>query len=293
MNYGAAEDRRAGRIAIGIVLAIALVGAGWWLWQRSRAPAPVADTAVAEPETPPAEEPADPPAIQHPLEPDAAPADSAAAPLPTDPDQAAQTALLDLFGADFAGWLVTDQLARRLVATVDNLPRNSRIELLRPLHPPAGPFVVEREMLDATVNEERITLAEANFARYDRLVALLANVDAAQAASMYRRIYPQLQAAYQDLGYPNGYFNDRVVAVIDHLLATPEPEGPLLLEQPKVMYRFADPELERLSPGQKLLLRIGPAHARTVKQKLAQIRAQITTPATHTTTNTTTTTTRE
>jgi hypothetical protein len=282
MNYGAAEDQRAGRIAIGIVLAIAVIGGGWWLWQRSRQAAPVTDAVVAEPEAPPAEEPAGPPPIQHPLEPEAPAADSGAAVLPTDPDEAAKTALTDLFGADFAGWLVTDQLARRLVATVDNLPRNSRIEPLRPLHAPAGPFVVDREVIDATVNEERITLAEANFARYDRLVALLSSVDAAQAASMYRRIYPQLQAAYQDLGYPSGYFNDRVVSVIDHLLATPEPEGPLLLEQPKVMYRFADPDLEALSPGQKLLLRIGPAHARTVKQKLAQIRAQITTPATNT-----------
>jgi methylase of polypeptide subunit release factors len=70
-----------------------------------------------------------------------------------------------------------------------------------------------------------------------------------------------------------------VVAVIDHLLATPEPQGPLQLVQPKVMYRFADEALEALSPGQKLLLRIGPAHARTVKQKLGEVRALIATPA--------------
>ena len=90
-------------------------------------------------------------------------------------------------------------------------------------------------------------------------MANLAAVDAAAAAAAYRRIYPQLQAAYEDIGYPGRYFNDRVVAVIDHLLATPEPTAPLLLERPKAMYIYSDPALEARSPGQKLLLRIADA----------------------------------
>ena len=70
------------------------------------------------------------------------------------------------------------------------------------------------------------------------------------------------------------------MTVIDYLLATPEPDGELLLEQPKVLYRFADADLESRSPGQKLLLRMGVRHARTVKQKLREFRAHIATPAT-------------
>ena len=49
--------------------------------------------------------------------------------------------------------------------------------------------------------------------------------------------------------------------MIDHLLATPEIEGPIRLVQPKVLYEFADPELEARSAGQKLLLRMGAANA--------------------------------
>jgi hypothetical protein len=134
---------------------------------------------------------------------------------------------------------------------------------------------VERETLDAAAGTERITISRANTARYDAIVGLLASVDTAAAVAGYRRMYPQMQKAYEELGYPNRYFNDRVVEVIDHLLATPEPQGPILLEQPKVLYRFADADLESRSAGQKLLLRIGVDHQRTVKSKLREIRALI------------------
>ena len=34
-------------------------------------------------------------------------------------------------------------------------------------------------------------------------------------------------------------------------------EGPIELQQPKVLYTFADPDLEALSSGQKIMVRIG------------------------------------
>jgi hypothetical protein len=187
----------------------------------------------------------------------------------------AGTVLGEVFEDKLGDWLIPDQLVRRLVATVDNLPRDARIEPRRPLRPPSTPFVVKRETVEAATGTERITLAPANFARYDAMVALLERTDPGIAVAGYRRLYPQLQKAYEDLGYPNGYLNDRVVEVIDHLLETPEPAGPLLLEQPKVLYRFADADLESRSAGQKLLLRMGVDHARVVKEKLRAIRALI------------------
>lgn len=284
MNVAADEDSNVRRIAIGLVLVLVVAGGAWWWWQRPAAePAPevgpVAPLTVA-----PAVSDGPPPPMEHPLQimPEA-PTEEPAAPL--DPDAAAQQGLTAVFGAAIADWLISDQLARRLVATLDNLPRSTSVEKQRPLRPPATAFQVEREQLDATSGEERILISPANSTRYDALIALLANTDAATAATVYRRIYPQLQAAYEDLGYPGRYFNDRVVAVIDHLLATPEPEGPLLLEQPKVLYHFADPDLEARSAGQKLLLRIGTGHARVVKRKLGEFRALIATQTPSTTTN--------
>lgn len=274
MSFGSEEDNKAGRIAIGAGVAVVLAGAGgWWWWsQRSTVEEPATQETLAPPPVA-SVAPEEPAPIEYPLTTEPQP--PIAEGPPPDPDVVAQNALLEAFGGGIAEWLISDQLARRLVATTDNLARNTRIEPLRPLRPPATPFVVEREALEPTANVERIVLSPANFARYDNLVAMLARTDAATAASLYRRIYPQLQDAYEEIGYPGRYFNDRLVTVIDHLLETPEPAGPLLLVQPKVMYRYADAELEALSPGQKLLLRIGVDHARVVKQKLREFRAQI------------------
>jgi hypothetical protein len=108
-------------------------------------------------------------------------------------------------------------------------------------------------------------------------MTLLANVDVGQAAGLYRRFYPLLQEAYEELGYPGQYFNDRLVAVIDHLLATPNVEEPIRLVHPSVMYKFADPKLESLSAGQKAMLRIGRENAAAVKAKLRAFRAEIVT----------------
>jgi hypothetical protein len=94
-------------------------------------------------------------------------------------------------------------------------------------------------------------------------------------AATYRRFYPLIQEAYTQLGYPDAYFNDRVVAVIDHLLETPAPAEPIELVQPHVLYKFADPKLEALSSGQKLLLRMGGDHAARVKSVLTELRDRI------------------
>ena len=86
------------------------------------------------------------------------------------------------------------------------------------------------------------------------------------------RLYPLFQQAYVELGYPNGYFNDRLVGVIDHLLAAPEPKAPIALTQPKVMYEFADPALADLSAGQKIMVRVGLDNEPRLKAKLREIR---------------------
>jgi len=65
------------------------------------------------------------------------------------------------------------------------------------------------------------------------------------------------------------------VKTIDVLLATPEVNGPLKVEQPKVVYVFADPALEALPAGQKAMLRLGPRNAAAVKAKLREFRSQI------------------
>ena len=97
----------------------------------------------------------------------------------------------------------------------------------------------------------------------------------APLVAVYIRFYPLFQEQYEKLGYPDKYFNDRLVQVIDHLLATPEVKGPVLLTQTTVLYQFTDPELEKLSAGQKILVRMGGENAALVKTKLTEIRSAL------------------
>ena len=74
---------------------------------------------------------------------------------------------------------------------------------------------------------------------------------------------------------PDGYFNDRLVEVIDHLLATPEVAGPIKLTQPGVFYQYADPSIEERSAGQKAMIRLGSQNAAIVKEKLRALRKEV------------------
>src|SRR5258707_7831828 len=99
-------------------------------------------------------------------------------------------------------------------------------------------------------------LAADNAARYTPYVRAFEAVDSKKLAAAYTRYYPLFQQSYVEQGYPTRYFNDRLFEVIDHLLATPDIKGPIALAQPKVLYEYADPQLEHLSAGQKAMLRM-------------------------------------
>ena len=127
-------------------------------------------------------------------------------------------------------------LIRNIVATIDNLPRSKAAPRLLPVQPTSG-------ALSTTNAGDNLVIAPDNSARYAPVVALVHAIDTKQLVAIYVRFYPLFQQAYRELGYPDGYFNDRLVAVIDHLLATPDVKPPIALVQPKVLYQYADPEL--------------------------------------------------
>lgn len=245
-------DEQLGRWILGGVVLIA-VAAGVWFWQKRQSPEvvpPVSTDAIAT----------DEPKILHPIE---APADDGA-------NLTAADRIAALVGAPrFAAMFVSDDIVRRIVATVDNLPRQKVAMQLSPAKPPAGGFV-------AVGGEDQLVLGAANFARYTPWIELVDSLDPDATFELYRRLYPQFQAAYEALGNPDGYFNDRVIEVIDHLLATPELPGPIQLRKPWVMWEYADPALEARSAGQKALIRMGPDNARRLKAKLREVRRQVT-----------------
>jgi Protein of unknown function (DUF3014) len=193
----------------------------------------------------------------------------AAKPLPdlASSDADVHESLAGALGRSLEQVLVPKDIVRNVVVTIDNLPRKKVAIQMRPLKPTSGELVV------AAGGEP--TLSPDNAERYAALMTVVKNADVAQVVSVYRHFYPLFQQAYVNLGYPDGYFNDRLVEVIDHLLATPEVTGPIKLTQPSVFYQFADPSLEERSSGQKLMIRLGPENAALVKQKLRELRKEV------------------
>ncbi|MGP1679317.1 MAG: DUF3014 domain-containing protein [Burkholderiales bacterium] len=185
--------------------------------------------------------------------------------------------ITELLGArTVLAYLQIDNFARRAVATVDNLARSFTPPGIWPIHPMPGRFAVE-------TGKDGSVIGATNAARYAPFVTLVESVDSGRAVALYRQLYPLFQRAYEGLGYPGKYFNDRLVAVIDLLLDTPEPSGALKVEVPEirgplkptrpwVLYRFSDPALEGLASGQKMLLRVGRENEKRLKSKLAEIR---------------------
>ena len=250
-----------------VVVVLAGAGIGFYLWQQNRSPEPQPPR-IETPQPPAAQ--AEPPA-HYPV-PGSADAQTAADPLP--PLQASDRALLDALSSLWSRKTVTalfypEGIVRRLVATIDNLPRKKISVGLFPVRPVVGSLVTAGE-------GEGLAIAPENAARYASYVRIAEMVDTKKLVALYVRFYPLFQQAYQDLGYPDGYFNDRLIVVIDHLLAAPADRETVRLIQPHVVYRFADQELETGSAGHKILLRIGQENAAKVKLRLREIRRELT-----------------
>ena len=248
-----------------------VVVAGLWYYSTQLEP----DTPTRQPPqqpVAPAEEPATPAGPLYPMVEPAERPDLVPLPALDDSDEFLRLELADLYGQEFAAMLVESRVIERIVATVDNLPRKHIAERTRPIAGLSEPFIAE-----PTENEGEYLLSADGYSRYDALTGMMSAVDNESLVGIYRRYYPLFQDAYEDLGYPDGYFNDRLVEVIDHLLTTPRWEGPLYLRRTHVLYEFANPDLEELSSGQKLLLRMGPDNADAVKARLTELRAAIAT----------------
>lgn len=257
-----------------IVAAVVLVAGAAWYWWTQRAPdvppqpVPRVEAPGAQPEVPaPAV-----PEVAHPIE-QAKPE----APLPTEPlptlaesDKVIQDALVGMLGRDAVlSFLNVSEYVRRVVATVDNLPRKRAPVRMWPVNPTAERFLVEAK-------DETGFIDPANAKRYTSFVKLVESADTGRFVALYVRLYPLFQQAYADLGYSSRHFNDRLVEVIDHLLAAPEVTGPIQLAKPWVMWEYADPKLEALSAGHKIMVRVGPENAARLKAKLRDVRRQVT-----------------
>jgi hypothetical protein len=127
---------------------------------------------------------------------------------------------------------ILNVFVRHFVVTIDNLTGKKLPQRYVFTKRPVGKFAIKKQE-----DEETIWLDAKNYDRYNSFVELAHTVDTQQLVTFYVRYYPLFQQAYQDLGYPGRYFNDRFVEVIEHLLDAPEVRGPLDYYSPRCFIR--------------------------------------------------------
>jgi hypothetical protein len=266
------QQKRSVARPVSIAIAAIAVGTGLWygLDRRQEAPPP-APPPLSAPAAPASARASAEPAIAHPLA--GAPPPEAAMQAPAQPPADA----LDAFRSDLealgdaavlARFIDPASLVRRVVSTVDNVTADELPMRARAFAATPGAFAVTRD-------GGAIVVDPANARRYAPFVAWIESIDTKRAVALYVKHYALFQGEYRGQGNPGRYFNDRLVAAIDHLLATPEPPARIELVQPKVLYRYADPSLETLSAAQKALLRMGPENGARIRTTLRSVRAEV------------------
>jgi hypothetical protein len=251
-----------------LIAVVALLAAGAAVWFFLMRPKPEQTAAVPQPK-PAAAAPA-PGAIQ-PLCATTAAAD-AAVPALDDSDAFAKKSASGLSAHPrVAAWLATNNVIRNFVVAVDNVASGAtpapRMRALRP----AGAFRV-REARGQMFIDPR------SFERYGPIADAVESLDPQTAADLCGTLKPRLVEAYAELGR-DGSFDVALEKAIVELLRTPA-IGPDTQLGPKGgSYAFEDETLEKLTPAQKQLARMGPRNARIIQDKLRQIALAIGIPA--------------
>lgn len=178
------------------------------------------------------------------------------------------------------GFIVSDNVISRVVATIDMLGSGQIPGVVQAVEGPGSEFeAISNETPETVIRNEvgdpvpQFLMDPSNFDRYTPYVDTLEAASAEKLVEIYGEMYPLFQEAFGQMGYADSDFNARLIEIIDLMLATPDVEAPVELIKPEAVFLFADPDLEALPAGQKILLRMGPENAERVKAKLAEIRA--------------------
>lgn len=270
-----------------ILIILVVLGLGaWYLLSVQKdaveeAPAPPPIAVEEAPAPPPVEEEAtaEPDVSSPVVAEEAAPEEPPLPPL-ADSDPVAVEALSGLVGSEpVQQYVVSEDVIPRLVATLDALSGKQVPASIKAVEGPGGNFqATADEQPDSVIRNAagdpipQYVVDPVNYRRYTPYVEMLEAADTADIVASYQDYRPLFEEAFSQLGYPDGDFDQRLRSLIDELLATPDVSGPVRLIKPEAYYLYADEELESLTAGQKVLLRMGPDNAARVKAKLTEIR---------------------
>ncbi len=208
------------------------------------------------------------PVIEHPV-PDGSAPDSPPVPALNQSDKPFHDALTSLPGAQAVEkLLVPDNMIRNIVVTVDNLSRKRIAVDQRPIKATSGQFMIVGTGDQLTINPE-------NYARYRPFMDVVKSVDTTKLVQLYFHFYPLFQNAFDDLGYQNAYstiiWSHRLITCWQHLMSPDRSRWCSRMSCTATPIRRS----KRLSPGQKTLIRMGPANETLIKTRLQELKAQL------------------
>ena len=248
-------------ITVALGLFAVLIGSAYYLF-KDKAPISITETALTEPEvvkeTPIIEAITKVETqVRIPVKP------TVILPLLDNSDPMALTSVLKLTPSQNQ-LLIKEEMIRNFVVFVDNLSRGQLMAKFSPLAKPNKPFT--------TINvDQKIYLDSESYNRYNNYAEIINSINIKVALKHYLLLEPLFDQAYHEIGYPDQAFANRLNEAIDILEETPIIREPIALLSPSVMYKFADPQLEKLPSAQKLLLRMGPDNTLKIKAKLLLI----------------------
>lgn len=257
-----------------VLLILAVVVVGYLLWNAmgetpvevEPEPLVVEEVVVAEPVLPPAEDIPEPVAVV--TETEAVAPEEPPPPLP--PLEESDELVRDQLSAVGVGPMLSPQeeqedLVQRSAALVDGFSRGVVLRKLLPVDPPKAAF-------SALEEDGKMYMNPAGYSRYDSYSEAIDSLDTSALVSSFDTLRPLYEEAYGQLGLDPNDFDNAVIRMLDRVLATPEIDEPIALTRESVMYKYADPQLEQLTPMQKQLMRMGPDNIRRIKEKAKALR---------------------
>lgn len=177
--------------------------------------------------------------------------------------------------ATLATWLAQPDIVRRLVAAVNQVAEGESPHETLGFMEVKGAFEVTEQKRKKKKDPRVFFMSPASTARYDGVTKVIGSVDAVAAGTLYGKVRPFAESVFREIAPPGKTLNDAVQKAIDNLAAVPLSDGPVELVPmvEGIGYAYADPKLEALNRAQKHLLRMGPANARVIIEKLTAFQA--------------------
>ncbi len=189
-------------------------------------------------------------------------------------DNHVKTSLNLLYNDELLKLIAGEEIIRKVVRAVYQLSLGNVVKQFRPISSPTGKFI--SASISETKNKNKVyEVSPKNFDRYNQYINVIENISPEAAEKIYRVYSSLLEEAYQELGLGSGSFRETLIKAIDIAIITPDIPDDFTLIKPTVMYKFSNPDLEKLPSAQKLLIRMGRENRLKLITFLKEFKEQI------------------